>query len=122
MLSTRRLLDAGCGLGYGASIFRDAGAAEIVAVDASRSAIQHCNEKWQSANTRFLVHDLSQPMPFDKTSFDMIFSSNAMEYIAEIDPAHHLKGQPKVMLAAKSGEARLPEPRPIFGIAVLPVS
>jgi ubiquinone/menaquinone biosynthesis C-methylase UbiE len=83
-VADRRLLDAGCGTGYGSKLFREAGAAEITAVDASALAIQYC-KKHATDDTRFLVCNLCEQMPFDDASFDMIFSSNAMEHIAEVD-------------------------------------
>ena len=38
--SGRRVLDAGCGAGYGSELLNGAGASEVVAVDSSEAALQ----------------------------------------------------------------------------------
>ena len=39
LVQAKRVLDAGCGSGYGAKLLRDAGASGVVAVDISHEAI-----------------------------------------------------------------------------------
>jgi len=80
-----RVLDAGCGTGFGAHLLREKGAAEVIGVDGSEVAIEFCREHFQRDGVSFMVADLGEPLPFESASFDFIFSSNTMEHIAATD-------------------------------------
>jgi 2-polyprenyl-3-methyl-5-hydroxy-6-metoxy-1,4-benzoquinol methylase len=56
----RRVLDAGCGSGYGAHYLAANGAAEVVAVDVSDDAIAEASRQYRRANLRFETCDLER--------------------------------------------------------------
>lgn len=53
----RRVLDAGCGVGYGASLLSDAGAREVVAVDISDQALAIARERFDRDNVTLVCDD-----------------------------------------------------------------
>lgn len=84
-IARKRVLDAGCGTGYGADYFAGHGAASVTAVDASETAIGYCKQHFQRTGLSFAAMDLGAALPFEDGAFDTIFSSNVMEHIAAID-------------------------------------
>jgi SAM-dependent methyltransferase len=80
-----RVLDAGCGTGYGSSYLLSAKPATIDACDASDVAIAYCEAHYGRSPIRFSVVDLCKPWPYSDHAFDLVFSSNAMEHLIEID-------------------------------------
>ena len=81
----KRVLDAGCGTGYGCAHLMRRGAASVLGVDFLAKAIDYCHQHFSGLGAMFRLLDLNQPLPFADESFDGIFSSNAMEHLAEID-------------------------------------
>ena len=55
-----RVLDAGCGEGYGTQTLPSV-AASVVGVDYSAEAIATCRRRWQAPNLEFRVCDLTEP-------------------------------------------------------------
>lgn len=79
-----RVLDFGCGTGYGAS--RISGECrEIIGVDISADAIAIATERYDARNLQFKqigrVED--GPIPFATSSFDAVLSFQVIEHIAE---------------------------------------
>jgi SAM-dependent methyltransferase len=75
----RRVLDAGCGTGYGsAELAREA--AEVTAVDLSAEAVEYARERYAAPNLTFQTGDcLSLP----DGPFDLIVAFEVIEHLAE---------------------------------------
>lgn len=78
-VAERRILDAGCGVGWGSKLLTEAGAAEVVGLDISAKAIAACNA--QQIDARFVQGDL-QRLPFDDSRFDVVVCFEALEHTA----------------------------------------
>jgi SAM-dependent methyltransferase len=93
LVEGKRVLDAGCGVGYGSSILAGAGAAEVVGVDISDEVLQavrhtlHPGVRLERADVRKL--------PFDEDSFDVVVSFELIEHLAR--PAKALDEFVRVM-------------------------
>lgn len=82
LVSGRRVLDAGCGEGFGTSTLT-ADAVEVVGVDYSRAAIDECRRLWcgpSRPNLRFEIADLSVHGSFDER-FEVVLSFQVLEHI-----------------------------------------
>ncbi|HYC00266.1 MAG TPA: class I SAM-dependent methyltransferase [Candidatus Limnocylindrales bacterium] len=84
----KRVLDAGCGEGFGTQIIADV-AKEVVGVDYSDQAISECRRLWSKPNLRFQQVDLTRPGSFTDT-FDVVLNFQVIEHIA--DPLPFLRG------------------------------
>jgi SAM-dependent methyltransferase len=83
-ITDRTVLDAGSGSGYGTNYLATNGKAKSVeGCDGSASAIAHCNSVYP--NVRYASVDLCSRLPYDDCTFDVIFSSNVMEHLVDID-------------------------------------
>ena len=80
-LQGKTVLDAGCGAGAQALWLLDQGA-DVVAVDVSPRMIQEA-ERRCARGGRFLVADLSEPLPLEPNSLDGITCSLALHYVAD---------------------------------------
>jgi SAM-dependent methyltransferase len=77
----RRVLDAGCGTGYGAEILRDAGAASVSAFDLADVAVQRTRERLgDDADVR--VADI-HALPYDDGSYDLVVCFEVLEHVTE---------------------------------------
>jgi SAM-dependent methyltransferase len=79
----RRVLDAGCGVGYGTAMLGDAGAAEAVGVDISAAAVEAASDGAPS-NTSFLAGDV-HALPFDDGRFDLVVCFEVIEHVDRQD-------------------------------------
>lgn len=79
----RRVLDAGCGVGYGTAMLGDAGAAEAVGVDISAAAVEAASDGAPS-NTSFLTGDV-RALPFDDGRFDFVVCYEVIEHVDRQD-------------------------------------
>ncbi|MFM8283926.1 MAG: class I SAM-dependent methyltransferase [Planctomycetaceae bacterium] len=80
----KRVLDAGCGTGYGAHDLAAGGARSVLAVDASAKAIAFCQRRYRHPRLLFAQADL---MALDVAGpFDLVFCSNVLEHLADPDP------------------------------------
>ncbi len=80
-----RVLDFGCGTGYGAALLARAGAS-VDALDSSPAAIAYATANFGGPNVRFQVADLmgSLPEPCTPRSYDLVASSEVLEHV--VDP------------------------------------
>jgi SAM-dependent methyltransferase len=77
----KRVLDAGCGAGYGAAeLARVAG--RVVGVDVSEEAISFATANYQAPNLRFLRSSCAA-LPFAAHSFDLVVAFEVIEHITE---------------------------------------
>lgn len=75
-----RVLDAGCGVGYGAELLSQAGASEVVGVDNSEAAIELARNA--SDNVSYQVGDVRR-LAFDDGAFDLVVCFEVIEHVDE---------------------------------------
>jgi len=75
----RRVLDAGCGEGFGTQTLAGV-AREVVGIDYSSDAISYCSQKWNKPNLSFVHVDLTEPGAYDET-FDLVLNFQVLEHI-----------------------------------------
>lgn len=78
----RRVLDAGCGTGFGDLHLCEHGAAEVTGIDVDRRAIAYARSHFRHPRLRF-AHVRSNHWPCADGSFDTVFSSNVIEHVAD---------------------------------------
>jgi O-antigen biosynthesis protein len=77
----REVLDAGCGVGYGAAILARAGASRVVGVDLAPEAVDTATEAAGDL-AEFLIGDV-QDLPFAEGSFDLVVCFEVLEHVRE---------------------------------------
>ncbi|MEN1929595.1 class I SAM-dependent methyltransferase [Luteimonas sp. MJ250] len=78
----KRVLDYGCGSGYGAArIARNA--AHVTAVDVAQDAVDYARSQHQADNLRFDRIDPTRPLPFADASFDTVLSFQVFEHVQD---------------------------------------
>jgi SAM-dependent methyltransferase len=103
----RRVLDAGSGAGYGAAYLSRHGA-QVLALDYSPVAVEHSRARYAGDAVTFEAADLGAPLQLGDGVFDVVFSSNVFEHIANVDG-----------LAAEC--ARVVDPAGVVIVAVPPI-
>jgi malonyl-CoA O-methyltransferase len=78
------VLDLGCGTGRHARWLAEAGAA-VTAVDFSEGMLAEARKKPGAEGIRFVLHDLSQPLPFTDGEFDRVVSGLVLEHLHDLD-------------------------------------
>ena len=78
----RRVLDLGCGSGYGVGRLARS-AASVVGVDISPEAIAFAQCAYPSPNTRFEVIQPQAALPFDDGMFDVVLSFQVIEHVTD---------------------------------------
>jgi ubiquinone/menaquinone biosynthesis C-methylase UbiE len=79
------VLDAGCGVGYGAAILARAGARRAVGVDRSPEAISNAADRVGDL-AEFVIGDLMD-LPFPDDSFDLVTCFEAIEHVSNREVA-----------------------------------
>jgi ubiquinone/menaquinone biosynthesis C-methylase UbiE len=109
-----RVLDAGCGLGYGAAMMRAAGAAEVVGIDISEQTIARARHEMPEG-VQLQVGDL-RSLAFDDSSFDVVTCFEAIEHVepAErvLDELHRVLGREGVILISSPNRGVYTEGNP----------
>lgn len=77
-----RVLDAGCGVGWGSALLVEAEASEVVGVDLDPKTVEDARRRVPAAT--FLVGDLMD-LPFDDDSFDVVVCFEAIEHTGDTD-------------------------------------
>jgi SAM-dependent methyltransferase len=85
LASGLNVLDAGCGVGYGAEMIARAGASRVVGIDLAPEAIAAASER-VGEMAEFQVGDV-QDMPFDEGSFDLVVCFEVLEHLEDPEPA-----------------------------------
>lgn len=82
-VSGKKVLDAGCGVGYGAAMLAEAGASRIVGVDIAGEAVEDAIRRADSIG-EFVLGDLEQ-LPFTPCSFDVAVCFEVIEHVQRRD-------------------------------------
>jgi SAM-dependent methyltransferase len=90
----RRVLDLGCGSGYGVGRI-GATAARAVGVDVSAAAIAFAREAYPRDNVAFEVIAPDAALPFADASFDVVLSFQVIEHV--VDELHYLREARRVL-------------------------
>ena len=77
----KRVLDAGCGLGYGSKMLREAGASEVVGVDVAEAVIEVASAQ-EGPGLRFEVGDLND-LGFEDGRFDLVVCLEVIEHVPD---------------------------------------
>jgi len=83
----KRVLDAGCGIGYGSNFLTTQGASEVVAVDISTDALAEAEKNYRRPNLRFLRGNVEalREIPSLGGPFDTIVNLENLEHLQHGD-------------------------------------
>jgi 2-polyprenyl-3-methyl-5-hydroxy-6-metoxy-1,4-benzoquinol methylase len=84
-MCNRRVLDIGCGTGYGSYYLVQRGAAFVHGIDISQRAVAYCRERYKAPNLSF---DVANAEALDDAAlgpFEAVFASNTLEHVAGVD-------------------------------------
>jgi SAM-dependent methyltransferase len=84
----KRVLDFGCGSGYGSAQIAQT-AAHVTAVDVAEDAVAYARTQFRRDNLQFRAIDPTARLPFDDASFDTVLSFQVFEHV--LDTAHYLR-------------------------------
>lgn len=85
-LEPQRIIDVGCGIGYGAKALVQAGH-KVVAVDRSEEAIAFAGDHYADPNLVFVIDDVNSGlMGFDNGRFDVAVCFEIIEHLEYPDP------------------------------------
>lgn len=77
-----RVLDAGCGAGYGAHLLARSGALSVVAVDLDPRFVRYSKRHFSHPRVDFRIADCGS-LALEKESVDVIVSSNMIEHLEQ---------------------------------------
>jgi SAM-dependent methyltransferase len=83
MAAGERVLDAGCGLGYGTAILAGGGAASVTGVDLAESVLEAARPD-MPPGTELLKADINE-LPFETGSFDLVVCFETIEHLQDAD-------------------------------------
>lgn len=109
----RRVLDAGCGSGYGSAYLAGHGAASVIGLDVNERAVRYARRRYRAGNLSFRQADLAR-LDLEPGSFDLVVASNVMEhlespacFLRRVRPALSAQGQVIVAVPPITDEVRL---------------
>lgn len=90
----KRVLDAGCGIGYGAAYLASNGAKQVDAIDISAAAIDEAKGSFQRSNITFQTADVEQIGETFSNTFDVIVNFENIEHLS--NPEQFVDGARKL--------------------------
>ena len=81
MAGGRRVLDAGCGSGYGAAELSQA-ASQVLAIDVAAEAVDYAREHYRAGNLRFEQASCLE-IPAAEASFDLVVAFELIEHLSD---------------------------------------
>lgn len=79
-----KVLDAGCGSGYGTKIIKDFGARKVVGIDLSSHAINFAKKTFADC-ADFHLRGITDLKEFDKNTFDLSICNEVLEHVKEYE-------------------------------------
>ena len=80
LMCETKVLDLGCGIGYDSEYLTKKGL-EVIACDFSEVALRRLRER--VPNVKTIILDISEPLPFEDSSFDLIIADLSLHYFDE---------------------------------------
>jgi ubiquinone/menaquinone biosynthesis C-methylase UbiE len=77
----KRVLDVGCGTGYGAFLLASVAGGRVVGLEIDAPALAYAQETYPHSQLHFQVGD-ALALPFAPASFDFVFSAQVIEHVA----------------------------------------
>lgn len=93
--SHNRVLDAGCGTGYGADLLARCGAEFVLGVEIDRASVRYARRHYGSEAVSFVVGDC-ESLAIEDLDFDVVVASNTLEHLHE--PERFLKTVRKTLV------------------------
>ncbi|CAM4361000.1 class I SAM-dependent methyltransferase [Nocardia ninae] len=84
----KKVLDLGCGAGYGAHLLAEAGAAEVTAVDIDSAALSYAAETYAHPVVEYIQQDATEFAPAAQ-DYDLVTCFEVLEHVG--DPAELLR-------------------------------
>jgi len=81
--TSKSVLDAACGSGYGSAILSKSGATKVVGIDNSSEAIDYCEKNYKKENLEFKKNNCEK-ITLD-TTFDVVVSFETIEHLKNQD-------------------------------------
>jgi len=85
MAKGKDVFDAGCGTGYGSHYLKKNGAKSVLGVDFGADAVKFCRKHFKMRKLKFQRMDLAHVTGLKENSFDLVFTSNALEHVPDVE-------------------------------------
>ena len=105
----RRVLDAGCGIGYGSNMLAEAGASEVMGVDIAEPAVEAAKHG-AGSGVAFRTGDVAA-LDFVPDSFDLVVCFEVIEHVEDADAV--LDELARVLAPERVAPHLLAQPRPL---------
>src|SRR6185295_12542584 len=83
LVQGQRVLDLGCGTGYGSYYLSQKGARFVVATDIDAEAVQYAQRHYQAPNLAYLQSNAVH-LPLCQQTFDLIVSFEVIEHLQDV--------------------------------------